>query len=68
MTVATRPQPVATSAATAAETQTSACGVTIARSWQAASSGVLKVSRWCTVRTQSGTALALMQSWACTTS
>ena len=38
--------------ATAAETQTWAYGVTIARSWQAASSGVVNWSRWWTVRTQ----------------
>jgi hypothetical protein len=50
MTVAVMPQPSASSAATAAETQTCAVGVVIARSWQAASSGVVKWSMWCTVR------------------
>ncbi|OLT01264.1 hypothetical protein BJF90_32760 [Pseudonocardia sp. CNS-004] len=68
MTVGVRPHPRSTSAATAAETHTRARGRTTARSWQVASAGVVNVSRWCTVRTQSGAALALMQSCACTTS
>ena len=50
--------------ATAVETQIWAYGSTIARSWQAASSGVVKWSMWWTVRMQRPTALALMQSWA----
>ena len=43
-------------------------GSTTARSWQAASSGVVKWSRWWMVRTQGIAAFALMQSCACTMS
>ena len=51
------------------DTHTWATGVTMARSWQRASSGVVKWSRWWTVRHAApGTALAEMQSWAWTTS
>jgi hypothetical protein len=62
MISAVTPQPAASSAATAAETHMWAYGSVMAFSWQAASSGVLKWSMWCTVRTQRPTALALMQS------
>ena len=69
MTVAVMPQPSRSSPATAADTQTwRDAASTMARSWQAASSGVVKWSMWCTVRTQRSAALALMQSCACTMS
>ena len=68
MTVGSSPQPRRTSSATAADTQTRVLGSTTARSWQATSAGVVNVSRWWMVRTQGSAALALMQSWACTTS
>jgi hypothetical protein len=68
MTAARIPQPAATSSATARDTQTIPNGCVMARSWQAASSGVVKWSMWCTVRRQRGTAFALMQSCACTMS
>ena len=71
ITVGRNPQPSSTSRATAAETQIRSVGPTTARSWQATSSGVVKVSRWWIVRTHPPDAMAafaLMQSWACTTS
>ena len=68
ITVAVMPQPSRSSRATAALTQTWPTGSVMARSWQAASSGVWKWSMWCTVRRQRPAAFALMQSWACTMS
>ncbi len=68
ITVGSNPQPARTSAATAADTQIRAYGSTIAFSWHSARIGVVNSSRWWMVRMQSPTALALMQSCACTMS
>ena len=68
MTVGCSPHPSATSAATAADTQMRAYGSTTALSWHSASTGVVNSSRWWMVRMHGPTALALMQSCACTMS